>query len=128
MCSCVKSIAAMLGSCISDLTCLKSRINSDGSNNVRSSMFVHSKPKIGCWSLITIRLTHSSSFDVWKNDVRVSSMSKLVNVVKTLLGSKFDVRSFKAKNGVFEFDYYKMNTFKFVRCLKNGVQPITTFA
>ena len=56
-----------------------------------------------------------------KNDVRVSLMSKLVNVVKTLIGSKFDVRSFEAQNRVFEFDYQKMNTFKFVRCSKNDV-------
>ena len=49
------------------------------------------KPKIGC----------SSSFDVQKNDVRVSSMSSLVNLAKALLGSKFDVRSFEAKNRVF---------------------------
>jgi len=45
-------------------------------------------------------------------------MSNLVNVVKTALGSKFDVRSFEAKNRVFEFDYHKMNTFEFVRCSK----------
>ena len=30
--------------------------------------------------------------------------------------SKFDARSFEAKNRVFEFDYQKMNTFKSVRC------------
>ena len=29
----------------------------------------------------------------------------LVNLVKESLGSKFDVRSFEAKNRVFEFDY-----------------------
>ena len=45
-------------------------------------------------------------------------MSKLVNVVKTLIGSKFDVRSFKAKNRVFEFAYHKKNTSEFVLCLK----------
>ena len=74
-------------------------LNSDGSNNVRSSMFDHSKPKIGCSSSIT---TRSSSFDVRKSDVRDSSKSNLVNLVKALLGSKFDVRSFEAKNRVFE--------------------------
>ena len=58
-------------------------------------------------------------------------MSNLVNIVKALIGSKFDVRSFKAKI------VYSMNTFEFVRCSKNdvqvrsmfdknGVQPITT--
>ena len=48
---------------------------SDGPNNVRSSMFDRSKPKIWCSSSITRRGTRSSSFDVRKNDVRVSSMS-----------------------------------------------------
>ena len=56
-----------------------------------------------------------------KNDVRVSLMSKLVNVVKTLIGSKFDVRSFEAKNRVFEFDHQQMNMFEFVQCSKNDV-------
>ena len=78
---------------------------SDGSNNVRRSMFDRSKPKIGCSSLITNRWTRSSSFDVRKSDVGVSSKSDLVNLVKALLGSKFDVRSFEAKNRVFEFDH-----------------------
>ena len=45
-------------------------------------------------------------------------MSDLVNVVKALLGSKFDVRSFEAKNWVFEFEYQKMNTFEFIQCSK----------
>ena len=48
-------------------------------------------------------------------------MSNLANVVKTVLGSKFDVRSFDAKNRVFECDYHKMNMFEFVRCSKNDV-------
>ena len=48
-------------------------------------------------------------------------MSNLVNVVKTVLGSKFDVRSFEAKNRVFEFDHQQMNMFEFVRCSKNDV-------
>ena len=43
-------------------------------------------------------------------------MSDLVNVVKALSGSKFDVRSFEAKNRVFEFNHQQMNTFEFVRC------------
>ena len=76
-------------------------ISSDGSNNVPKSMFNRSKTKIGCSSLITIKWTQSNSFDVWKKDVWVSSMSNLVNLVKALLGLKFDVRSFKArKKGV----------------------------
>ena len=45
-------------------------------------------------------------------------MSNLVNLVKALLGSMFDVRSFEAKNRVFEFDYQKMNMFEFVQCSK----------
>ena len=45
-------------------------------------------------------------------------MSNLVNIVKALLSSKFDVRSFEAKNRVFEFDHQQMNTFEFVRCSK----------
>ena len=63
-------------------------------------MFDRSKQKIGCSSSITNRRTRSSSFDV-----RVSSMSNLVNVVKALLSSMFDVRSFEATNRVFKFDY-----------------------
>ena len=49
-------------------------------------------------------------------------MSDLVNVVKALLGSKFDVRSFEAKNRVFEFDHQYMNMFEFVQCSKNDVR------
>ena len=94
--------------------------NSVGSNNVRSSMFEAqcSKPKIGCLSSITNIWTLSSLLDVGKNDVRVSSMSNLVNLVKALLGSKFDVQSLKAKNRVFEIDHQKMNTLEFVGCSK----------
>ena len=40
-----------------------------------------------------------------KNDVRVCSISNLVNIVKAQLGLMFDVRSFEAKNRVFEFDH-----------------------
>ena len=43
--------------------------NSDGLNNVRSSMFDRSKPKIGCWSSISKKRTHSSQFDVPKYGV-----------------------------------------------------------
>ena len=42
----------------------KLAIFSDGSNNVWSSMFDRSKPKIGCLGLITNRWTHSSLFHV----------------------------------------------------------------
>ena len=45
-------------------------------------------------------------------------MSNLVNVVKALLGSKFDVGLFEAKNRVFKFNYQKMNTFDSVPYLK----------
>ena len=54
-------------------------------------------------------------------------MSDLVNVVKALLGSKFDVRSFEAKNRVFEFDHQQMNMFEFVRCSKNDVRVRSMF-
>ena len=46
--------------------------------------------KNGCSSLITKRLTRSSSFDVWKTNVWVCSISNLVNLVKVLLNLKFD--------------------------------------
>ena len=51
----------------------------DGNNILFSdgSMFDRSKPKIGSSSSITNRWTRLSSFDVQKNDVRVSSMSNL---------------------------------------------------
>ena len=89
-----------------------------------------SKPKMGCWSSITKNWTCSSLFDIQKmmfeakngvlefdykklnmfkfvryskNDVRVCLMSNLVNVVKALLGSMLNVRSFVAKNKRFEF-------------------------
>ena len=45
-------------------------------------------------------------------------MSNLVNVVKTVLGLKFDVRSFEANNRVLELDHQPMNMFEFVRCSK----------
>ena len=50
---------------------------------------------------------------VWcsKNNVRVCSMSDLVNLVNALLGSMFEVLSFKLKNKVFKFDDKSMNTF-----------------
>ena len=48
----------------------------------------------------------NTSFDVRKTDVWVCSLSNLVNLVKVLLGSKFDVQSFEAKNRVFKFDNY----------------------
>ena len=54
-------------------------------------------------------------------------MSNLVNVVKTVLGSKFDVRSFEANNRVFEFDHQQMNMFEFVRCSKNDVRVPSMF-
>ena len=50
-----------------------------------SSMFDSLKPKIGCSSSITNRWTHLSLFNVRKNDVRVSSMSDLVHLVRILL-------------------------------------------
>ena len=64
-----------------------------------------------------------------KNDVPVSLMSNLVNLLKALLGSKFDVRSFifKAKNRVFKFDHQQIDTFKFVQCSKNYVRVPSMF-
>ena len=79
--------------------------SSDGSNNVQSSMFDRSKPKIGSSSSITNRLTRFSSFDVRKKDVWASLMSNLVNLVKTLLDSKFVIWLFEAKNKVLGFDH-----------------------
>ena len=54
-------------------------------------------------------------------------MSDLGKVVKALLGSKFDVRLFEAKNRVFEFDHQQTNTFEFVRCSKNDVRVRSMF-
>ena len=47
--------------------------------------------------------------------------------MKALLGSKFDVRSFEAKNWVFEFNHQQMNTFEFVRCSKTDVRVRSMF-
>ena len=54
-------------------------------------------------------------------------MSNLVNLVKALLGSMFDICSFKAKNRVFEFDHQQMNMFEFVLCSKNNVRVRSMF-
>ena len=75
------------------------------SSDVGSSMFDCWKLKIGCLSLITYRWTCSSSFDDWKDNVWVSPIINLVNLVKALLGLKFDVWLFKAKNRMFEFNH-----------------------
>ena len=61
-------------------TIINSPFFSDGWNYVRSWIFDCSKPTIGCSSTTT----HSSSFDVLKNDVQVSSVSNLANLVKAL--------------------------------------------
>ena len=68
--------------------------SSDGSNYVRSSMFEHSKPKMGYSGPISIRWTHLSLFDVRKNDVWVSLMNNLVNLITNIWtrASSFDVR------------------------------------
>ena len=115
--------------------CLALDITSgDVLNYIWSWMFDRSKPKIVCSSSITKGWTGASSFDVRKNNVRVCSKSNLVNLVKVLLDSKFDVRSLEAKNRVFEFDHQKMNMVEFGRCSKadvrvrsmfNGVRHIT---
>ena len=54
-------------------------------------------------------------------------MSDLVNLVKALLGSKFKVCSFEAKNRVFEFDHQLINTFESVLCSKNDVRDHSMF-
>ena len=61
------------------------------SDNVRSLMHDRLMPKIGCSSSITNTRTSLSSLNVRKNDVPVSLMSNLINLVKALLGSMFDV-------------------------------------
>ena len=64
-------------------------------------MFDRSKTKIGCSRV-------HSMFE--------KMMSNLVNLVKALLRSMFDVCSCKAKNWLFEFNHPSMNMFEFVRC------------
>ena len=68
---------------------------SDGSNNVPSSIFDCSKPKIGCSSSITKRWTSLSLFVVRKNDVQQCL-------------SLFDKQFCKYREGPFRFE---------VRCL-----------
>ena len=68
-------------------------------------MSVRSKPKNWVFEFDYQKIIRSSSFDVRKTNVRVCSLSNLVNLVKALLGSKFDVRSFKAKIRGFDFDH-----------------------
>ena len=46
-------------------------------------------------------------------------MSKLVNQVKVLIVSMFNVRTFEDKHRVFKFDHQSMNKFEFIRCSKN---------
>ena len=72
---------------------------------------------------------------VWcsKNNVRVCSMSDLVNLVKALLGSMFEVHSFKHKIMVFEFDHKSVNTFDvrvhamFYKIIKMLIDPSLWF-
>ena len=52
-------------------------------------------------------------------------MNNLENLVKGLSDLMIDFHSFKAKNRVFEYDHQLMNTFEFVKKLKNGVRPIS---
>ena len=54
-----------------------------------------------------------------KNDVRVCSISNLVNLVKALLGSMFDLS--------ISFDGHVRVTFEFVRYSKNDVQVRSMF-
>ena len=78
---------------------------SDGSNNVPSSIFDCSKPKIGCSSSITKRWTSLSPFHVQKNKVGAYLLNIFAKLVKALLGSIFGVRLFETKNRVFMFNY-----------------------
>ena len=88
-------------------------LNSEGSNYVQNSMVDCSKPKIAYSSLITKRWTLLNSFDVQKNNVRVISISDLVNLVKALLGLMFHVCSFKTKNRAFKFDHQPTHLYWF---------------
>jgi len=63
--------------------------SSDGSNNVRSLMFVRLKPKIGCSSSISKRWTRWTPFSVRKNYVRVCSMFD-----KIVFNSSLDARHY----------------------------------
>ena len=56
-----------------------------------------------------------------KNDVQHCLISDLVNLVMVLRGLMFNVYLFEADIMVLDFDYHKMNAFKFVRCSKNDV-------
>ena len=60
-------------------------------NNSEVWCSIFRSQKYGVQILITNRWTRSSLFDVQKNDFQVSWMSNLVNPVKALLGSMFDV-------------------------------------
>ena len=92
-------------------------------------MFDRSKPKIGCLSSITRRWTHSSPFDVQKNDVRVCSMKRLLGTMSVHSKPKFRCSSLIINRWTrpILFNVWKM-VFQFVPCSKNGVQPITTYS
>ena len=64
-----------------------------------------------------------SPLDVRKNDFGVCLLSNLINLVKALLGLMLDVRPFKARNWMFEFDHLQMNTFELVLCSKMMFNP-----
>ena len=78
---------------------------SDGSNYVRSSMFDLWKPKIGCSSSITKKMTTFESVRCTKKWCSSLFDEIFYKSSECLLGSIFDVRSFQAKIQVFEFDY-----------------------
>ena len=46
---------------------------------------------------------------------------------KIMFDITFDVRSFEAKNRVFDYDHQYMNTFQFIQCSKNDVQICSMF-
>ena len=66
--------------------------------------------------MITNKWTHSSPFDVGKNNVWVCSLCNLSNLVKALLDSMSNVCSFEANNKVFVFYHQQMHMLEFVRC------------
>ena len=55
------------------------------------------------------------------------SVRKKFNKSSEGLLRRFDVRSFKAKNRVFDFDHQYMNTFEFVQCSKKDVPVRSMF-
>ena len=77
---------------------------------------------IGCSGSITKLRTYLSPFDIQKIDVRVCLMNNSAKLVT--VRTFVNVRLFKAKNRMFEFDYQKINAIESVWCSNNGVWSI----